>query len=126
MPTVTVEGRSIEVAQGTKLVSAIEALGIDIGHRCGGNARCTTCRVTFNAGEPDLYTHPEWSKLQASELLGETRLSCQILVDGDMEVVALRTLQSEGWADAGPAVAAELTPATERASAAHWLSLANS
>lgn len=124
MPKVTVEGRSVEVAHGTKLVSAIEALGIDIGHRCGGNARCTTCRVDFSSGEPELFTQPEWSKLNASELLGVTRLSCQILVEGDMEVAVLRTLQSEGWADTGPVVAAELTPAAERAAAEHWASLA--
>ena len=46
MPTVTVEGeKSFEVEAGKKLVLAIEDAGIDIMHKCGGNARCTTCRV---------------------------------------------------------------------------------
>ena len=46
MPTVTVEGeKAFEVETGKKLVLAIEDAGIDILHRCGGNARCTTCRV---------------------------------------------------------------------------------
>ena len=53
MPTVTVEGeKSFEVEPGKKLVLAIEDAGIDIMHRCGGNARCTTCRVQVVAGEP--------------------------------------------------------------------------
>ena len=40
MPTVTVEGeKSFEVEPGKKLVLAIEDAGIDIMHRCGGNAR---------------------------------------------------------------------------------------
>ena len=52
MPTVTVDGeKSFEVEPGKKLVLAIEDAGIDIMHRCGGNARCTTCRVEILAGD---------------------------------------------------------------------------
>lgn len=120
MPTVTALGRSVEVETGTRLVLAVEALGIDIGHRCGGKARCTTCRVAFLEGAPDTFTRAEFLKLRASELLADEdarepiRLSCQVLVDHDMTVRPLRTLQSEGWTDTGPAVAADLTPEAER------------
>ena len=39
MPTVTVDGeKAFEVDAGKKLVLAIEDAGIDILHRCGGNA----------------------------------------------------------------------------------------
>jgi ferredoxin len=114
MPTITVDGRSVDVEHGSKLVLAIEALGIDIGHRCGGKARCTTCRVEFRAGEPELFTRAEYRKLQEAGLHGDARLSCQVLVEHDMTVKVLKTLQSEGWADTGPPVAAVLTPETER------------
>ncbi len=114
MPTLTVDGRSVDVEHGSKLVLAIEALGIDIGHRCGGKARCTTCRVEFHDGEPETFTRAEYRKLREAGLLDEVRLSCQVLVEHDMTVEVLKTLQSEGWADTGPAVAAELTPETER------------
>jgi ferredoxin len=114
MPTITVDGRSIDVEHGSKLVLAIEALGIDIGHRCGGKARCTTCRVEFQAGEPELFTRAEYRKLKEADLLGAARLSCQVLVEHDMAVEVLKTLQSEGWADTGPAVAPELTPDPQR------------
>ena len=114
LPIVTAHGRSLEVERGTKLVTAIERLGIDIGHRCGGHARCTTCRVEFVAGESALYTRAEYRKLHAAGLLGSARLSCQILVEDDLEVVVLKTLQSEGWTDTGPAVADALTPDAER------------
>jgi ferredoxin len=110
MPTITVDGRSLDVAYGTKLVIAIESLGIDIGHRCGGKARCTTCRVEFVGGEPDTFTRAEYLKLRDAGLLGQARLSCQVPVEVDMEVRVLKTLQSEGWADTGPAVAAEVMP----------------
>ena len=114
MPTITVGGRSVDAEHGSKLVLAIEALGIDIGHRCGGKARCTTCRVEFQSSEPEHFTRAEYRKLKEAGLLGEARLSCQVLVEHDMTVEVLKTLQSEGWADTGPAVALELTPEPQR------------
>ena len=43
---------AFEAEDGKKLVLAIEDNGIDILHRCGGNARCTTCRVEVLDGDP--------------------------------------------------------------------------
>ena len=120
MPTVTAEGRSVQVEPGTRLVLAIEALGIDIGHRCGGKARCTTCRVAFDAGAPDSYTRAEYLKLRDAGLLEPAddaepaRLSCQVLVEHDMTVRVLKTKQTEGWPDTGPAVGPDLVPEPER------------
>jgi ferredoxin len=102
MPRVTVNGKSVESTPGRRLVLAIEELGIDIGHRCGGKARCTTCRVEVITGEPDSMTRAEYAKLKEKGLLGAVRLSCQILTAHDMEVRPLMTLQSEGWTDTGP------------------------
>ena len=61
MPTLTVEGAGqYEVPQGKRLVLALtEEAGIDQLHACGGNARCTTCRVEFVAGEPEKMTVAE-------------------------------------------------------------------
>ena len=52
MPRLTVEGRgTFEVEAGKRLVLAIEGdAGVDILHACGGQARCTTCRVEFVEG----------------------------------------------------------------------------
>ncbi|MEJ7654490.1 MAG: 2Fe-2S iron-sulfur cluster-binding protein [Chloroflexia bacterium] len=53
MATINVQGeRRIDCADGRRLVLCIEDAGIDILHRCGGNARCTTCRVEILDGEP--------------------------------------------------------------------------
>ena len=54
MPKLTVEGYgTFDVAAGKRLVLAIEQNAkVDILHACGGNARCTTCRVEFIDGEP--------------------------------------------------------------------------
>ena len=110
MPTLKVGDKTGTFEEGTRLVRAIEALGVDIGHRCGGKARCTTCRVTFESGEPSVFTEAEAAKLKDSGLLGEARLSCQILLDHDMEVTPLMTLESEGWSDTGPDTSETIEP----------------
>ena len=114
MPKLTVDERTSDVPQGQRLVLAIEEQGVNIGHRCGGKARCTTCRVAFRSGEPDTMTRAEYKRLKARELLGQYRLACQIVVDHDMSVHVPMTLESEGWTDTGPAPDATVIPE------AHW------
>ncbi len=111
MPQLTVNGKTAEVEEGTRLVLAIEHQDIHIGHRCGGNARCTTCRVSFAEGEPDTMTMAEYNKLKEKGFLGEYRLSCQITCTHDMSVTAPITLETEeGWTDTGPEVAPAVVP----------------
>lgn len=98
MPTVTVEGeKSFEVAEGTKLVLAIEDAGIDILHRCGGNARCTTCRVQVVAGECGPMEDLERERLAREASLGpDVRLSCQVRVHSDLTVNVLGRAAASG------------------------------
>lgn len=113
MPTLTVDGKTTDVAARKRLVLAIEESGVNIGHRCGGNARCTTCRVQFLNGEPQQMTRAEFQKLKERDLLGKFRLSCQIVCDRDMEVMPQMTLESEGWSDTGPAPEPIVMPEAE-------------
>jgi ferredoxin len=114
MPRVEVQGRGVfEVEAGTRLVRAIEDNGVDILHRCGGYARCTTCRVEFIEGEPEQMTAAERAKLQERDLLGQVRLSCQINVDHDMTLRALNTLAESGLPDPGPTPEDNITPEPE-------------
>jgi ferredoxin len=98
MPTVTVEGeKSFEVEPGQKLVLAIEDAGIDIMHRCGGNARCTTCRVEVLAGEPPPMQELERDRLaREADLAPNTRLSCQIRLEGDLDVRVINRASAAG------------------------------
>ncbi len=113
MPKLTIEGRSFEVENGKRLVLAIEEAGVNIGHRCGGNSRCTTCRVEFLEGEPDTMTRAEYAKLKALDLLGKARLSCQIVVNHDMNVKPLMLLEDLEWTDTGPTPDPEVKPLAE-------------
>lgn len=99
MPThnVTIEGKgTFEVEEGTKLVLAIERNGVDVSHRCGGQARCTTCRVQFLSEEPPMGSK-EMMCLEEDGVLGEFRLSCQIRVDREMRVRPLMLASEQGW-----------------------------
>ena len=114
MPNLTVEGvGSFEVPQGKRLVLALEdEAKVDQLHACGGNARCTTCRVEFIAGEPKRMTVAEQAVLAAKGLTG-VRLSCQSVCDRDMVVRAISRLTGSGRPDPGPKPAAEITPPPE-------------
>ena len=111
MPKLTVENAgTFEVPAGKRLVNALtDEAGVDQLHACGGNARCTTCRVEFVAGEPDRMTLAEQSVLAAKGVTG-VRLSCQIPCDHDMTVRAISRLAGSGRPDAGKRPADEIQP----------------
>ena len=114
MPKLTVEGFSpVDVESGTRLVLAIEQkAGVDILHACGGNARCTTCRIEFIDGEPSSMTLAEKTKLTERALQG-IRLSCQIVCDHDMTVRAISRLAGSGRPDPGPTPQPTIQPPPE-------------
>src|ERR671924_357409 len=111
MPRLTVEDvGEFEVPQEKRLVLALEdEAGVDQLHACGGNARCTTCRVQFVDGEPERMTQAEKTVLAARGLSG-VRLSCQIPCDHDMTVRAISRLAGSGRKDAGSRPADEIHP----------------
>src|SRR6478672_3793309 len=111
MPKLTVEGMgTFDVPQGKRMVLALEdEAKVDQLHACGGNARCTTCRVEFVAGEPDQMTAAEKAVLAARGLTG-VRLSCQIQCDHDMSVRATSRLAGSGRKDAGGKPTPDIQP----------------
>ena len=114
MPKLTVEGiGTFDVAPGKRLVNAlIDDAKIDQLHACGGNARCTTCRVQFVSGEPEQITQAEKDLLAARGLNQHKglRLSCQVACDQDMTVRAISRLAGSGRADAGGRPADAIAP----------------
>ncbi|VEF47575.1 ferredoxin [Bacillus freudenreichii] len=100
MPNVTVfGGKTFEVEMGKKLVLALEDNDVNILHQCGGNARCTTCRVEVLGGDFMEVTKNE-EKAFANKGIGELlqedclRLSCQIRVNGDITVRPIMTVEN--------------------------------
>ena len=114
MPKIEIEdGGSFEVPAGKRLVNAItDECGQDQLHSCGGQARCTTCRVEFIAGEPGAMTDAERSVLTAKGLIDQPhiRLSCQMLCENDMALKVISRFAGSGKKDAGPRPADTIEP----------------
>jgi ferredoxin len=94
--------QTIDAPEGKKLVLVLEDAGIDILHRCGGNARCTTCRVEVLEGDPGPMGELERNRLaMEAELADNVRLSCQIHPNSDLKVRVINQVSVRGM-DAGP------------------------
>ena len=94
--------REFEAEEGRKLVLAIEDSGIDILHRCGGNAKCTTCRVEVLEGDAGEMRERERNRLALETGLAENvRLSCQVRVHEDLHVRVINQSSTRGL-DPGP------------------------
>lgn len=118
MPRLEIDGvegaGSVEVRNERRLVLAIEQdAGVDIMHRCGGNAKCTTCRVEFLEGEPESMTQAEKEALEKRGETGNFRLSCQLLCDRGMKVRPLRRFSESDADSPGDEPSAEITPEPE-------------
>ena len=89
MPTLTLDtGASFDVPAGKRLINAIiDDAKADQHYSCGGNAKCTTCRVQFVTGEPEKITQAEKDLLVGASITDPgVRLSCQINCDADMTI----------------------------------------
>ncbi|MGE3314388.1 MAG: 2Fe-2S iron-sulfur cluster-binding protein [Pirellulaceae bacterium] len=97
MVKLTVEGHgTFDVAQGKRLVLALEEdAGLEPLHTCGGMASCSTCRVRFVSGEPRQMTVAEKTRLELQNFTS-VRLSCQILCEHDMTVMAISRFMGTG------------------------------
>jgi len=115
LPRIEVEDAgTFDVEEGKRLVLAIEEdAGVDILHRCGSYARCTTCRIEYLEGEPEKMTRAELEVLESRNLLGEVRLSSPALCAHDGKVRAPMTAESTGLDGPGPQPEPEITPEPE-------------
>ena len=111
MPKITVNDQTIEATTDQRLVLALKDAGIDILHRCGGYAKCTTCRVEFTGGEPQAITEAEKQRLQSEDgLYDSIRLSCQVLCSQDMSVNPVMTISNSDVDGPGKRPEDHLTP----------------
>ena len=100
MPKVTIDGRTVEFESGKlpyqdhgkpeSILDVCLNFGIHLEHACGGNCACTTCHVIVTKGMENLSEldeDEEGDRLQmAPGLTLKSRLGCQCVVEGDVEV----------------------------------------
>jgi adenylate cyclase len=78
----------VDAKPGRSLLDVALKAGIPHTHACGGNARCTTCRVLVVDGDAGL-AEPTWKETRVAKKLGlgaRYRLACQTKIAGDAVV----------------------------------------
>jgi 2Fe-2S ferredoxin len=99
MPRVTIDGKTVEYESGKlpyhehgkpeSILDVCLNFGIHLEHACGGNNACTTCHVVVKSGDDNLteMDDDEADRLDmAPGLTLHSRLGCQCIVQGDVEV----------------------------------------
>ena len=114
MPKIEAAGiKTFEATEGRRLVLEIEDNGIDILHRCGGFARCTTCRIEVLEGDAGDMNERERKRLAREDALApNVRLSCQILCENDLKIRVINRLSETDLSDAGPRVLEDIEAAS--------------
>lgn len=85
------DAKEIEAGEAEPILFASVRAGIPHAHACGGNARCSTCRVLLTDGLENCAPRnsPEEELASRLHFTPEIRLACQTVVSGD---VCLRRL----------------------------------
>lgn len=123
MPKITVVDfmgevqKEITVESGTKLLKALIDQETDIVHECGGNAKCTTCRVTIHKGVPTKETQAQKERFEKKIKFGASQfdhpavfLSCQVVVENDMTVSISETFNKTIHDSRGKDTEDKITP----------------
>ncbi|MCB1164547.1 MAG: NADH:ubiquinone reductase (Na(+)-transporting) subunit F [Leptospiraceae bacterium] len=79
------EEKSIDVAAGSNLLSALAGAGIYLPSACGGGGTCAMCRCQITDGGGDILPTEE-GHFSRKEIKEHWRLSCQVKVKNDMKI----------------------------------------
>lgn len=81
-------GRKAPIATGQTILQASLRAGVPHAHACGGNARCSTCRVQIVEGLDRCAPRNDKERVLAARLrfAPEVRLACQTTVTGDVTI----------------------------------------
>lgn len=80
--------KQVEAGDSDTVLAASLRAGIPHAHACGGNARCSTCRVSVESGLEHCAPQGDRERALAERLRfsPEVRLACQTTVRGDVSV----------------------------------------
>jgi adenylate cyclase len=84
-------GQVVEILRGTTVLEASRLAGIAHVSLCGGQARCSTCRIQIAAGH-DALPPPSTLERKVLERVGappSVRLACQLRPDRDVSVMPI-------------------------------------
>lgn len=105
------DGRAVPVGDGETVLAAMASAGIALAHACGGQAKCSTCRLRIVDGLENCLPRTDAERTMSHRLRfgDDIRLGCQTRMTGDATVRRLvlddadAALASEAVRSAGPA-----------------------
>lgn len=88
MPVVSIQpsGKTIEAAEGARLLDVLKNSGEKITHKCDGQAQCGSCHIYIQEGRKSVskIQKPEHEKLDSIIGVGsKSRLACQVLLGNE-------------------------------------------
>jgi len=91
--------RTVSVPRGWTVLEASRAFHIPHASMCGGQARCSTCRVRVTAGEKFCPPpkEPELATLHQIQATRDIRLACQLRPRGSISVVPLVQIEQRNY-----------------------------
>ncbi len=84
--TILPDRKQVDVAEDKTLYQALKQGDIPLAHTCGGNGRCSTCRVLIIEGNENCQDRRPAEKAIAGQLKlsPDIRLACQLKINGDV------------------------------------------
>jgi 2Fe-2S ferredoxin len=88
MPMLTIlpAGKTIEAAEGARLLDAILAADETFTHKCGGNADCGSCHIFIHDGRKSVSKIQRLENEKLDTIVGvgsKSRLACQTMLGGE-------------------------------------------
>ena len=88
MPVVSIQpsGKSVDAAEGSRLLDVLKNSGEDIQHKCDGQAQCGSCHIYIQEGRKSVsrIQRNEHEKLDSIIGVGsKSRLACQVVLGNE-------------------------------------------
>lgn len=91
-------GQVFEAELGDTLLSALDEAGFSLPTSCGGMGTCGLCQVKISSGVSDSVLPVERIVLSEDEIARGSRLACQVVLRGDLDVnVSPALLGAKTW-----------------------------
>lgn len=101
MPYMTIMplNKTVTATEGQTILQAIVAAGINIMHKCGGEAKCGSCHIFVTEGRKGLSKVQKLENEKLDSIVGvgsKSRLACQTVIGTDNFSIELLGFASGG------------------------------
>jgi len=88
MPVISIKpsGKTIEAAEGSRLLDVLKNSGEDILHKCDGQAQCGSCHIYIHEGRKSISKIQRTENEKLDSIIGvssKSRLACQVMLGNE-------------------------------------------